>query len=143
VSALTRLRDLGVPSYLITSSVAGIISQRMMRVVCSACQLMMKGSPSEQEAYAAVMGESRESFINGSGCNICARTGYHGRTGVFETLTISDRMRQMFLADAPRHELFAQAVEDGMVPLRQGAMMKVKQGITTPYEVLRILFSLE
>jgi general secretion pathway protein E len=88
-------------------------------------------------------GEHREQFIYGSGCNRCAQTGYRGRTGVFEILTMTDALRQLFLAEAPRHQLWKQALTDGMVSLRRDAMLKVKQGITTPYEVMRVLFTLE
>lgn len=143
VSALMRLRDLGVPPYLITASVAGIVSQRMLRVVCTACQLVTPGSSSEIEAYEAELGFTKDRFVHGAGCNICARTGYHGRTGVFEILTITDKMRQLFLSDAAREKLVAQAEEDGMVPLRRTAMLKVDDAITTPYEVMRVMFSLD
>ncbi|MCH7652353.1 MAG: hypothetical protein IIB14_01625, partial [Chloroflexi bacterium] len=64
-------------------------------------------------------------------------------TGVFELLTMSDDLRQMFLSDAPRHEMAQQSVRDGMIPLRMDAMRKVKQGVTTQYEVMRVLFTLE
>jgi general secretion pathway protein E len=143
VSALLRLRDLGVPPYLIASSVAGIVAQRMVRVVCKGCQTVKPGSPAEREAYAAEVKEHRERFTVGSGCNMCAHTGYRGRTGVFEILSISDSLRQMFLADAPRNELWSQALKDGTAPLRQDGMLKVKEDITTPYEVMRLLSSME
>jgi len=143
VSGLLRLRELGVAPYLIASSVAGIVSQRMVRVVCGGCQTVMSRPLPEQKAYASEMGETQEQFIYGSGCNMCAQTGYRGRTGVFEILTISDALRQFFLSDAPRHQLREQAIKDGMVPMRRDGMLKVQQGITTPYEVMRVLFSLE
>ena len=62
---------------------------------------------------------------------------------MFEILTITDQIRQMFLDDAPRHQLYAQAMEDGLVLLRKDGMMKVEQHLTTPYEVMRVMFSLE
>ena len=142
VSALLRLRDLGVAPYLIASSVAGIASQRMVRTVCSGCKSLTSRPIAEQDAYASEMGEARERFMYGSGCNTCAQTGYHGRTGTFEILTLSDHIRQMLLADAPRHQLMEQALQENMIPLRREAMLKVKEGITTPYEVMRVLFSL-
>ncbi|MBI2865795.1 MAG: type II/IV secretion system protein [Chloroflexi bacterium] len=143
VSALLRLRDLGVAPYLLTSSVAGIVAQRMVRVVCRGCQTRVKRPLVEQEAFAAELDERREQFVYGAGCNLCAQTGYHGRTGVFEVLTMSDALRQLFLEDAPRHKLWEQALAEGMVPLRRDGMLKVKLGITTPYEVMRVLFSLD
>lgn len=143
VSALIRLRELGVPAYLVASSVAGIVAQRMVRAVCQTCMTLTDRPVAEQQAYAAEMGEEQTRFQYGSGCNACAQTGYVGRIGVFEVLNISDGIRHSFLEDAPRHVLFDQAVQEGIVLLRQDGMMKVKQNLTTPYEVMRVMFSLE
>ena len=142
-SALLRMRDLGVAPYLITSSIAGIVAQRMVRLVCNGCQARRPCTHAEREAYALEMGESYETFVTGAGCNLCAHTGYRERTGVFETLVMSDSLRQLFMEDAPRHQLVEQALKEGMVTLRKTGMQKVKEGITTPYEVMRVLFSLE
>ena len=143
VSALMRLRDLGVAPYLIASSVAGIVSQRMVRTVCTSCGTMQPRPLAEQEAYAAEMGERREQFVYGKGCNACAHTGYHGRTGVYEVLTMTDSLRKLFADDASREELFVQATLDGMTSMRRDGMTKVRDGSTTPYEMLRVLFSLD
>ena len=143
VAALVRLRDLGVAPYLIASSVAGIVAQRMVRVVCSSCQTMTPRPVAEQKAYATIMNESQEQFVYGSGCNMCAQTGYRGRTGAFEILTMSDALRALFLTDGSRDQLWQQAIKEGLVPLRRDGMLKVKEGVTTPYEVLRVLFSLD
>jgi len=143
VSALLRLRDLGVPSYLISSSVAGIVAQRMVRAVCKTCQTLTTRSRAEQDAFSEELGEQRERFIYGSGCNACAQTGYLGRTGVFEIMSMTDALRQLFLDEAPRHRLWEQATADGMTLLRRDGMLKVKEGITTPYEIMRVLFTLE
>ncbi len=143
VSALLRLKDLGVAPYLIASSVAGIIAQRMVRQVCPGCRTLVPRPAAEQQAYASEMGVTQEQFVYGSGCNQCAQTGYRGRTGVFEVMTMTDGLRQLFLNEAPRSDLFKQALGDGMVHLRRDAMLKVKGGVTTPYEVMRVLFSLD
>jgi len=143
VSALIRLRELGVPPYLVASSVAGIVAQRMVRAVCQTCMTLTDRPVAEQLAYEAEMGGQHTRFQYGSGCNACAQTGYVGRIGVFEVLNITDGIRQLFLQDAPRHELFNQAVSEGIVLLRQDGMMKVQQNLTTPYEVMRVMFSLE
>ena len=143
VSALLRMRDLGVPPYLIASSVAGIVSQRMVRVVCQGCAVSANRPVGEQEAYFDAMGERRATFTYGAGCNVCAHTGYRGRTGVFEVLSLTERLRQLFLSDAPRQQLLDQALHDGMTMLRRDGMLKVRDGVTTPYEVTRVLFSLE
>ena len=143
VSALIRLRDLGVPPYLIASSVAGLVTQRMVRRVCSTCGALTTRPLAEQQVFAEEMGRTRERFHYGAGCNACAQTGYLGRTGVFEIMTMTDPVRQLFLEDAPRYRLFDQALKDGMTYLRRDGMKKVDAGITTPYEVMRVLFTLE
>jgi general secretion pathway protein E len=143
VSGLIRLRDLGVPAYLIASSVAGVVAQRMVRRVCNTCRTLTQRPFAEQQAYASEMEENQDRFVYGSGCNVCAQTGYYGRTGVFEILTMSDTLRQLFLENAPRHQLFNQSQLEGMTYLRRDGMQKVKAGITTPYEVMRVLFTLD
>ena len=143
VSALIRLKELGVPPYLVASSVAGIVAQRMVRAVCQTCMTLTDRPVAEQHAYAAEMGEEKQRFQYGSGCNACAQTGYVGRIGVFEVLNITDGIRQLFLEDAPRHQLFSKAVDEGIIVLRKDGMIKVQQNLTTPYEVMRVMFSLE
>ena len=143
VSALIRLRELGVPSYLVASSVAGIVAQRMVRSVCQTCMTLTDRPLAEQQAYAEEMGGQEKRFQYGAGCNACAQTGYVGRVGVFEILTITDEIRQLFLDEAPRHQLYSQAMDDGLVLLRKDGMIKVQQHLTTPYEVMRVRFSLE
>ncbi len=143
VSGLLRLRDLGVPPYLIASSLGGIVAQRMVRMACSNCKEMSSRPLAEQQAYVSEMEEKQERFMYGSGCNVCAQTGYHGRVAVFEIMMMSDTIRQLFLEDAPRHRLWEQAHLEGTRSLRHNGMTKVKDGITTPYEVMRVLFSLE
>lgn len=143
VSALIRLRELGVPPYLVASSVAGIVAQRMVRAVCQTCMTLTDRPLAEQQAYAEEMGGEQTRFQYGSGCNACAQTGYVGRIGVFEVLNITDGIRQLFLDDAPRHQLFSHAMDEGIVLLRKDGMMKVQQNMTTPYEVMRVMFSLE
>jgi len=143
VSGLLRLRDLGVPPYLIASSLGGIVAQRMVRVACYNCKGLAQRPLAEQQAYTSELGEIQERFMYGSGCNVCAQTGYYGRVGVFEIMAMSDQIRQLFLEDAPRHRLWEQAQKDGTRSLRHDGMMKVKRGITTPYEVMRVLFTLE
>jgi general secretion pathway protein E len=143
VSAIVRLQDLGVAPYLLASSLAGVLAQRMVRVICSGCRTTMARPVAEQQAYAEEMGERKDRFAHGAGCNMCARTGYRGRTGVFEALTISDELRSLLLSNAPRHALRQQAVEEGMVSLRRDGMRKVGEGMSTPEEVMRVLFNMD
>ena len=115
----------------------------MVRVVCNSCQSMTPGTLAEQKTYAAITNEVREQFVYGAGCNMCAQTGYRGRAGTFEVLTMSDTLRRLFLAEASRDQLWEQALKEGLQPLRQDGMEKVKAGLTTPYEVMRTLIGQE
>lgn len=143
LSALLRLKELGVEPYLVASAVTGVTAQRMVRRVCPSCRTTARRPKAEQVAYADELGEQREHFTYGAGCNVCARTGYHGRTGVFEILTITESIREGFLSGVPWSELRAEALREGMVTMRQDGMLKVREGITTPYEVMRAVVNLQ
>ena len=138
VSTLLRIKDLGVAPYLIASALAAIVAQRMVRRVCTGCSRMTPRPVAEQVLFEEILGRKQERFIYGSGCNLCAQTGYRGRIGIYEIMSMSDELRQLFLAEAPRHELWEQTLKDGTVPLLKDGMLKVEQGMTTPYEVMRV-----
>jgi len=140
VAAIIRLIDLGVEPFLVTSAVIGSISQRLVRKVCPYCRTMEKVSAAEAAAYQQEMQEVRTDFYTGRGCNFCSRTGYLGRTGVFEMLSLTDPIRQMVNRQAPAAEIKAEAAKEGMVTLRRDGMLKARDGITTPSEVLRHVF---
>ena len=111
VSALIRLRDLGVQPFLIASALVGVVAQRMVRRICTGCSRMTPRPVTEQQAFADEMGESQERFIYGAGCNQCGSTGYRGRLGMYEVMAMSDELTQFFLADAPRYELWEQTLK--------------------------------
>ncbi|MFC2011437.1 type II/IV secretion system protein, partial [Chloroflexota bacterium] len=90
-----------------------------------------------QAAYAKETGEERREFLVGSGCKSCSQTGYQGRIGFYEILSISDKIRTMLLEGANASELREQALKEGMIPLIKDGMLKVKDNITSPAEVLR------
>jgi general secretion pathway protein E len=141
VSALLRLIDLGVEPFLIGSALIGVVSQRLVRRVCPHCRSLRNVPEEERLAYEEEVWEARTQFYYGAGCNFCANTGYLGRTGVFEVLVMSDRIKRLLITGASADEIKAQAIKEGMVPLRRAGMLKVKEGITTPREVLRHVFS--
>ncbi len=138
-----RLLDLGIEQFLVSSSVIGVVAQRMARRICPECVEEREGTLMEQLAYHNEMGEHRKSFRYGRGCDLCASTGYRGRIGMFEVLAISDKLRMMILKGASTTEVRQQAIEDGMVPLMKDGMRKVQQGVTTPSEVLRNAYFIE
>jgi len=142
VGALVRIMDLGVEPFLVTSGVVATMSQRLVRKVCPYCKAVRTVSPDEALAYQQEMGEVRTDFTYGRGCNFCSQTGYMGRVGVFEVLPISEQIRQLVARGAPAGEIRAQALRDGMITMRRDGMLKARDGITTPSEVLRNVFAI-
>ncbi|HEY51656.1 MAG TPA: type II/IV secretion system protein [Dehalococcoidia bacterium] len=142
VSTIIRMIDLGIEPFLIASALIGVIAQRMVRRVCPYCSRPAGVSPDEREAYEEEMGEKRSEFIVGAGCNFCAGTGYLGRTGIFEVLLVNETIRRIIVKGADIDEIRHQAQQDGMISLWHDGMVKVKEGITTPFEVLRNVFSI-
>jgi general secretion pathway protein E len=134
---LARLLDLKVEPFLIASAIVGVVAQRMVRRVCPDCGRLIDAPLIEQMAYEKEMGEKRLKFIYGTGCKSCAYTGYLGRTGIFEILRMSDDIGGMVCNRASSGAIRAQALEEGMVSMMNDGMRKVKEGITTPSEVLR------
>jgi len=142
VSTIVRMIDLGIEPFLIASALIGVIAQRMVRRVCPYCSRPVEVTPEEREAYEEEMGEKRSEFIVGAGCNFCAGTGYLGRTGIFEVLPASEAIRGIIVKGAGSDEIRHQAQQEGVVSLWHDGMVKVKEGVTTPYEVLRNVFSI-
>jgi len=142
VSVIFRMIDLGVEPFLLSSAVIGIVAQRMVRRVCPYCSQPTPVSPDEQMAYEQELNEKQSEFLIGAGCNFCANTGYLGRTGIFEVMVMSESIRRMILSGADSDNIRAQAYKEGMVSLWHDGMLKVKEGITTPYEVIRNVFSI-
>jgi type II secretory ATPase GspE/PulE/Tfp pilus assembly ATPase PilB-like protein len=97
----------------------------------------------ERMNYATEMGEERDEFYYGAGCELCSSTGYKGRTGIFEILQLSDDFRTLLLRNATASELRNQAIKDGMISLMKDGMLKVKMNITTPFEVTRNAYAVE
>ena len=141
-SVIARMVDLGVEPFLVSSAVIGVVAQRMVRRVCPYCSQPTKVHPDEQLAYEQEMNEKRAEFPVGSGCNFCADTGYLGRTGIFEVMQMSEKIRGMILTGASSDEIRDQSVEEGTVLLWHDGMLKVKEGITSPYEVIRNVYSI-
>ena len=143
IGVIYRLLDLGVEPFLVASVVTGTVAQRMVRRVCLNCGAEVKPSPSEQAAYQSAMGEELESFLSGSGCDLCSYSGYRGRMGLFEVLNMSDQIRAMILRGATLAEVREQSIKEGMDTLLKDGMQKVKQGMTTVSEVLRNAYSID
>ena len=142
-SAITRLIDLGVEPFLVTSAVIGSVAQRLVRKVCDYCKTPTAVSPAEVSAFQHEMGEMVTEFHVGRGCNMCSRSGYLGRVAVFEILTINDNIRGLINKKAPASEIRAEAIQSGMITMRRDGMQKAQDGITTPQEVIRNVFTFD
>ena len=140
--AIVRLLDFGVEPFLVTSAVIAAMSQRLVRKVCPYCRETRPASVAEAMAYQQETGEEKTEFAYGAGCSFCSHTGFLGRIGVFELIPMSDKIRRLVNQQAGAMEVKQQAVEDGLVTMRRDGMLKVKEGITTPREVIRNVFTI-
>lgn len=136
-SSILRLEDMGVETYLAANSLVGIVAQRLMRKVCQNCAQEMETTPQERE----LLGEDVKWVKRGRGCAQCNNTGYRGRAAIHEILTVDRTLRRMISNHASTEEIAAYGKEhQGMHTLREGGIALVKQGITTPEELLRIAY---
>ncbi len=143
VGVVLRFLNLGIEPFLVSSALIGVIAQRMVRRVCPDCAHLANVPLIEQMAYSKETGEERSKFLCGSGCKACAYTGYQGRIGIFEIMTMSDKIRTMVLNGATPTQLRTQAIKEGMIPLIKDGMLKVKANITTPSEILGNAYSVD
>jgi general secretion pathway protein E len=137
--AIARLLDMGVEEYLLPSSLTGVLAQRLVRSVCGACSAPREVSPALREEVVRETGFAPEGDLRaGRGCDACGGTGYRGRTGIFELLAITDEIRELILARADSGAIRSRAVAGGMTLLREDGWEKVRRGVTTIEEVIRV-----
>ncbi len=137
-STITRLKDMGIPTFLLTATVEAILAQRLVRRICTKCREETEPSNELLLELGMPMDEMRKKkFFRGAGCDTCNNTGYKGRLGLFELLVMNDEMRDMILRNCPTDELRAKAVTYGMIPLRDYGLGFAYQGITTLDEIVR------
>ncbi|HEY1602449.1 MAG TPA: ATPase, T2SS/T4P/T4SS family [Pirellulales bacterium] len=137
--AITRMVDMGVPSYLVASSVIAILAQRLVRVVCTKCKQPYMPSDAILET-AGIRREIAEKahFSKGKGCGNCQRSGYRGRIGIYELLLMKTKIREMAFQGASTQEIRKVAMANGMKTLYQDGMLKAMKGITSIEEVFRV-----
>ena len=137
-STITRLKDMGIPTFLITATVEAILAQRLVRKVCMQCR--EEYTPPREILEDLQLSSDRvkgKRFYRGAGCEICNNTGYKGRLGLFELMIMSDELRDKIMANAQTDELRAIAQKQGMMSLREAGINACFEGITTPDEVVR------
>jgi general secretion pathway protein E len=135
--AVTRLQDMGVEGYLISSSLLAIQAQRLVRRVCSDCKVAQPISMDEANVLQ-INAEDYPILQRGTGCERCGGTGYRGRIGLYELLVMSDAIRHHIASGADANVIREQAIREGMKTLRQDALEKLAAGLTTPEEVVRV-----
>ncbi|MEW5745815.1 MAG: type II secretion system ATPase GspE [Nitrospirota bacterium] len=136
-SAITRLLDMGVEKFLLASTIRGILAQRLVRVICPDCKEADPSRPSKEEL--AMLGIPETAVLyHGRGCERCSFTGYYGRTGLYEMLTIGEEIRKLMLREVDSSQLKAAARKAGMRTLLEYGAGRVTEGMTTLSEVLRV-----
>ncbi|NQV69489.1 MAG: type II/IV secretion system protein [Pseudohongiella sp.] len=135
--AVTRLQDMGVEGYLISSSLLAILAQRLVRRVCTECE-DTRPLTEDEASVLEIEQVSCPQVQYGKGCERCGQTGYRGRVGLYELLVMSDAIRHHIATGADANIIRDEAVKEGMRTLRQDALEKLKSGLTTPEEVVRV-----
>ena len=137
-STVTRMKDMGVPTFLITATVEAILAQRLVRRICAGCREAVE--PTEDQILELQLDPKDvkgKSFFRGAGCNSCNNTGYKGRVGLFELMIMDDELREMIMNNAQTDHLRDRAKEKGMTLLRDVGLQFLFDGTTTAEEVIR------
>lgn len=143
-SAATRLADMGIPPYIVGSSLTGVIAQRLVRRICKHCRAPHKPTPQELKALNLSEGQAAKmKFYWGRGCIHCRNTGYSGRVAIYELMLMNNEIRQALSAGEDASVLRQIALKSGMKPLRYDGLAKIHQGVTTAQEVIRVTFAPE
>ncbi|MCX7834619.1 MAG: ATPase, T2SS/T4P/T4SS family [bacterium] len=139
-STITRLIDIGIPPFLVGSSLLLVMAQRLVRRICTHCKTEYHPDPYELEMLNATPQELARipKFFYGRGCVHCRNTGYYGRIGIFELLRVTPRIRQMIFDNQNQEAIRQAALEEGLVTLRASGITKIARGITTIRELLRV-----
>jgi type IV pilus assembly protein PilB len=137
-SSITRMKDMGIPTFLITATVEAILAQRLVRRICSQCRDEIEVSDDVLTDMGIKRSElNGRKIYRGKGCDLCNNTGYKGRVGLFELLIMNDELRDMIMANASIDALRDAARGHGMVSLREAGINFMFEGTTTADEVIR------
>jgi len=139
-SVVTRLADIGTEPYVIAGGLIGVVAQRLLRRLCTHCRRQF--TPPAETLRLLNIGEGDAAtipFYKSVGCDHCNHTGYSGRIGIYEVMRVTDKIRRLIASRAPEAQIRDQAIAGGMVTLGEDGLAKVKSGITTPEELLRVV----
>jgi len=140
-SAITRLVDMGAEDYLIASSLLGVLAQRLVRVICTHCKSEVHPVAEMLDEIGFRRGSGQngpDRFYEGRGCERCSSTGFMGRIGIYELMSMNDDLRKLTVGKADSNQIRKKAMEFGMRSLRDDGWLKVRQGVTSISEVLRV-----
>ncbi len=143
VSALYRLLDMGIEPFLVTSSIVGVVAQRLVRRICTSCSATYEPTPAELATFRRLGGTDAIEWRRGAGCNLCSGTGFYDRIGVYEVLAVNDDIRALVVEGRTPREARAGAVAKGLRTLQMEAVRLVEEGHTTIDEVIRHVFVTE
>lgn len=142
-SAITRLIDMGVEPFLVSSALIGVVAQRLLRTICPECKEQYQASEEVLKEAGLENYQGTRTFFRGRGCEHCMHTAYRGRTGVFEVMKVSDKIRALILEKQPAAKIKEVCLQEGMTTLKDAALEKATQGITTLEEIKRAIFTTE
>ncbi len=139
-SCVTRLMDIGAEPYVIASALVGVVAQRLVRRLCGNCRRQY--TPAADTLRALNIADADASsipFYKSVGCDQCNHTGYRGRIGIYEVMRVTDKVRRLIASRAPEDQIREAAIGGGMISLGEDGLSKVKSGVTTPEELLRVV----
>ncbi len=142
-SAVIRMADMGVEPYLISATVIGVLAQRLARKICNNCKepYEVPGSDLRRFGFKPENPDQPITLWRGRGCELCHQTGYTGRLGIFSMMRVNDEIAELVVRRAPLADIRDAAKANGMMELREDGLIKVLEGITTPEEVMRVVFT--
>ena len=139
---MSRLIDMGIEPFLISSTLIGVLAQRLIRRVCPVCKEPYTPDDAELEAFGVTRDKiGNQQFWRGTGCDNCNGSGYRGRVGIFELLGVTSEIQQLINRRCPTQEIKEMAMKQGMETLRMDGFKQVVQGVTTAKEVIQYTFA--
>ncbi|MFW5980177.1 MAG: GspE/PulE family protein [Halanaerobiales bacterium] len=135
ISSIVRLLDMGIPPYLVSSAIKGVVAQRLVRKICSECKVKVKNEIKEMEFLED---KNDKIYFQGRGCKYCNNTGFNGRMAIHEVLVLNKKIRKMIVQQKSEEELYEYAKRAGMVALEVDGLKKAEKGYTTLQEIIRV-----
>jgi type IV pilus assembly protein PilB len=135
--------DMGVEPYLIAATVIGVLAQRLARKICGNCKTSytVLGNELRRFGFKPESAEQQVTLYRGAGCEACRHTGFKGRIGIYEHMRINDEIAELVVRRAPLADIREAAKANGMYELREDGLNKVLEGVTTPDEIMRVVFT--